>query len=728
MSEFSDASRIALPEELAARYEVVSCLKYSEQSSTCILRDSSSGRPYLLKTASDLVYGKLLKNEKEILEYIHSIEHSWLTDTFPSPVRLVTQGDTFFYVRTYIEGKTLEELVESNYKKPGLPAMRSLDYVIALTELLHFLHTLQPPLIHRDIKPQNVVVDAEGVCHFIDLGISRFYQPEKSSDTFIMGTKLTAPPEQFGYQQTDIRSDLYSLGILLFYCITGEYEVKEDSLTELPEELARIIRKATMFDPGKRYQTTDELLPDLIGARFSGQNERTGRKHRSHARAAYAACAVLLVLNLGLAGMLLAQRHAGTGGTGLSANDTPQTDSRSAQNDMLSSANAVPETASRNTQNITAVSEDKTTDADFLNTQSNLTSTRNSTPDTTVPDTASSAPDDPDAVYTFAEPMIEEAVRSQLGIPEAPLTNRDLAKVSALHIYGLQIYRDDSEVWFRGDEPWFYDEQMRESGLYEQTGPISSLEDIAHLPNLRTLCLYNQQLEDISALQDTAVTTLGLGYNPLTDLTPLAGNVSIRSLNLSCLDITDLSVVATLPSLTTLNIGGTLIHSLDGIQDCDITDLNICSLPIDDYSVLQQLPNLKTLLLNSLSSEMLDAIAGLPIEKLTFLYSENLPLDSLAVLPQLRDLYFRGNHYETLQAEAPALDKLEKIDLVDMTIEDFTALSSLTSLSKLYIYSADCKSYEGLDRLPKLQTICCTQKQHDAIAAMYPDSEYIYLY
>lgn len=701
MSEFSDASRIALPDELAARYEVVSCLRYSEQSSTCILRDRSSGRPYLLKTASDLVYGKLLKNEKEILEYIHSIEHSWLADTFPSPVRLVTQGDTFFYVRTYIEGKTLEELVESNYKKPGLPAMRSLDYVIALTELLHFLHTLRPPLIHRDIKPQNVVVDAEGVCHFIDLGISRFYQPEKSSDTFIMGTKLTAPPEQFGYQQTDIRSDLYSLGILLFYCITGEYEVREDSLAELPEQLAQIIRKATMFDPGKRYQTTDELLPDLIDARFSRQNERSGRNRHAHVRAVYAACAVLLVINLGLAGMLLAQRSTGTGSAVPAADNTPET-----KNTPASAVN--------------------TPDADFLNTQNDLDSARNSPSDTAASDTAQTT--DPDAVYTFAEPMIEEAVRSQLDIPEAPLTNRDLAKIFSLHIFGLQIYKDDSEVWFRGDEPWIYDDQMRESGLYEQTGPISSLEDIAHMPNLRTLCLYNQQIADISALKDTAVTTLGLGYNPLTDLTPLAGNTSIRSLNLSSLDITDLSVVATLPSLTALNIGGTLIHSLDGIGDCDITDLNICDVPINDYTVLQQLPNLKTLLLKPLSSEVLSAIAGLPIEKLTSLYSENLPLDSLSVLPKLRDVYFRGNLYETLQAEEPALDKLEKIDLVDVTIEDFTAFSPLKSLSELYIYSADCKSYEGLDQLPKLQTICCTPEQHDAIAAMYPDSKYTYLY
>ncbi len=694
MSRFSDMSRIVLPDELSAGYEVVSCLKYSEQGSTWLLHDTASGHPYLLKTASDPVYGKLLRNEQEILDFIHSAGHSGLADTFPSPVRLVTQGDAFFYVRTFIEGKTLEELVESNYRRPGLPAMRSLDYAIALTELLHFLHTMQPPLIHRDIKPQNVVVDAEGVCHFIDLGISRFYQPEKSSDTFIMGTKLTAPPEQFGYQQTDIRSDLYSIGILLYYCITGEYEVKEDGLAELPGDVSRIIHKATMFDPDRRYQAADELLPDLIGARFPGRRRDTGREHSGRIRAAYAACAVLLALNLGLAGALLAQRHSGSGRANLAADDA-------------------------------AIAADKVQGTDSSSTQDDTASAGDGISGTGSHDAPSSA--DPGAAYTFAEPLIEEAVRLQLGIPEAPLTGSDLAKISELHIFGQQIYTDDSVIWFRGDEPYVYDDEMRESGLYEQAGPISSLEDIPHLPNLRTLCLYNQQIEDISALRGTAVTSLGLGYNPLTDLTPLTGNTSIRSLNLSSLDIPDLSVAATLPSLDELNIGGTSVRSLDEIRGCGLTGLNICDLSLDDYAVLLEFPNLKTLLLNPLSARTLDAAAGLAVEELTFLYSNGLSLDSLAVLPELRSLYFRGNDFETLQAEQPALDKLEKIELVDVTIEDFTAFASLTSLTQLYIYGAKCESYEGLGQIPQLQTICCTQEQRDAIAAMYPDAGYLYI-
>jgi serine/threonine protein kinase len=103
----------------------------------------------------------------------------------------------YYYIRSYIQGKTLEELCESGLTKPGIPKNQALDYLIQLAELLGFLHKLTPPIIHRDIKPQNVVVDPDGICHLIDMGISRFYDGEKSSDTVIMGTRITAPPEQF---------------------------------------------------------------------------------------------------------------------------------------------------------------------------------------------------------------------------------------------------------------------------------------------------------------------------------------------------------------------------------------------------------------------------------------------------------------------------------------------------------------------------------------------------
>ena len=322
MNVFKQEEAFSLPDELAQLYEVRSCLKYTEQSATYLLREKTSGRFFLLKTAEDPVFADLLANEKTILECIHQSDDGRMEGSFPVPVYLASHTgishfpaetadthpksaakersthSTTYYIRTYIEGKTLEELCESNYRKPGLDDMRALDYVIELTELLCFLHNLEPPVIHRDIKPQNVVIDTEGGCHFIDLGISRFYQSAKRSDTVIMGTKLTAPPEQFGYQQTDVRSDLYSLGVLLYYCLTGEYEIDEQELEGLDPRVQCIIRKATMFDPNKRYQKAEELLPALLSVRYSWKDWSRLLKLRKELSVYQVIAGISVLLNL----------------------------------------------------------------------------------------------------------------------------------------------------------------------------------------------------------------------------------------------------------------------------------------------------------------------------------------------------------------------------------------------------------------------------------------------
>lgn len=685
MNSFTDHVSFCLPGELAEKYTVRSCLKYSEQSATYLLRAKNSGRPYLLKTAVDPVFAGLLANEKKILEFIHETGDSIYTEKFPVPVYFGTSrtdpdlegenaqniplSDMTLYIRTFVEGSTLEDLCETNFKKPGLPPDQALDYIISITELLHFLHTLDPPLIHRDIKPQNVVIDSEGGCHLIDFGISRFYQNAKRNDTFIMGTKLTAPPEQFGYQQTDTRSDLYSLGILLLYCITGEYEVNEGSLAELDQPLQLIIRKATAFSPDKRYQTTAELLPDLLSARYPKVwNTVPAAAPRKYSVFSIAAC-VLLTLNLVLLCILLYQNQEST--------DTPQ-------GQILP---ASTETNDSNNNSLELSSE-----------------------------------------YHFREPLIEEAVRKQLDLATGPVTLKDLEKVTELHIFGLQIFSSDDEVWFKGQYPWIYDTDMRESGLYEQKGTISSLEDILYMPNLDTLSLYRQQISDISLLEGTAIRHLGLGYNPLTDLTPLEGNTAVVSLNLACLDLTDTALFATLPNLARLDLSDTRITDLSGLEQCQIEYLNLFGLTLNDYGKLQKLPYLQHLILDHLSPDIIDAMAGMPLTRLEFFYSNTLKLDELSVFPKLQYLFFRGNHFEPLLCEAPTLDNLEELCLQDVTIEDFGALSSLTALKTLHTYGAVCDTYKGLDKLPSLKTINCTQEQYEKIRSLYPDQDYIYFY
>lgn len=647
---------LILPDPLAEHYELVSCLKYSEQASTCLIAVRSSGKTVLLKTASDPLLSKSLLQEKMVLEMIHQTDSPFAA-SFPRPILLEWYGETCFYIRSYIEGKSLEELCESNYERPGFAEPTALEYLIELTEILHFMHTLTPSLLHRDIKPQNVIVDSFGKCHFIDLGISRFLNSSKTSDTLVMGTRLTAPPEQFGYQQTDLRSDIYSLGILLLYCITGEYKPENAVLMELSEPVRQIVTKATMFDPDKRYQTTEELLPDLLKARypsvFSSQPIPIAvppfRKH-SRSRLPY----FLLFLF--------------TAGAGLAAGW------------RLSGKISLPETIFQK--------EDS---------------------------------------YTFTEPLIEEAVRSMLNKPEGLLTLSDLEKVTELHIFGLQIFSSDSEFQSLGSSIWFYDEATRNAELYKQRGTISSLEDITHMPNLTVLSLYNQQISDISPLKDTTIKELGLGYNPLTDLTPLSGNSHIESLNLSTLEIEDLSSLAPLPALKNLDLGETKVSTIEPLLSDSLEKLNLFGTKLNDYTELRSLKNLTSLTLDSMTQSTAEALSGMNLTELEFHYSHDFPLSSLNGFSELTTLFFRGDNTSSLVIGSVDLPALMDLTLISWQIEDFSELERLSSLKTLHIYGADCLSYEGLDRLPSLKSINCTEEQKNAIMEAYPDNDFIFL-
>lgn len=131
----------------------------------------------------------------------------------------------------------------------------------AVSELHEGLPT---PLIHRDIKPENVVVTPAGVPVLIDFGIARSYRSGASTDTVHFGTADYAPPEQYGFGQTDIRSDVYALGLVLWFCLTGRVPApfdRELAYTDpaVPEPLRQVIVRAAAFDPANRYPSARAL-------------------------------------------------------------------------------------------------------------------------------------------------------------------------------------------------------------------------------------------------------------------------------------------------------------------------------------------------------------------------------------------------------------------------------------------------------------------------------------
>jgi serine/threonine protein kinase len=172
--------------------------------------------------------------------------------------------DDLQVVMEHVKGETLARLAEHAAPGVGLAATVMPGLCIAATELHE---SLGQPVIHRDIKPSNIIVSADRVT-LIDLGIARQWHENATRDTERLGTPGYAPPEQYGFGQTSVRSDVYALGMTCAFCLIGEtpsQELLESGFVDrrIPEKLARILRRACAFDPAARYESAEKLRRDL---------------------------------------------------------------------------------------------------------------------------------------------------------------------------------------------------------------------------------------------------------------------------------------------------------------------------------------------------------------------------------------------------------------------------------------------------------------------------------
>lgn len=131
----------------------------------------------------------------------------------PAVTDFFSQGGKQYLVMERVRGKTLEELLHE--QKTPFTEAQVLNWADQLCQVLDYLHNQHPPIIFRDLKPANIMLDEMGRIKLIDFGIARLFRPEKTTDTQAMGTPGYAAPEQYGHGQTDARSDVYALGATL---------------------------------------------------------------------------------------------------------------------------------------------------------------------------------------------------------------------------------------------------------------------------------------------------------------------------------------------------------------------------------------------------------------------------------------------------------------------------------------------------------------------------------
>lgn len=192
-----------------------------------------------------------------------------------------TEAGQSYLVMEYVNGETMEAILERT--AGPLPESSVLAWAAQVCDVLSYLHGCQPPIIFRDLKPGNIMLDRQGAVKLIDFGIARIFKPGKQTDTLRMGTLGYAPPEQYaGQGQTDARSDLYSLGATLHHLLTGRdpalyppFSFNTVSMRSLNPAISTrtegAVMKALAYNPADRFPSAADFKRTLLGTGASLQ-------------------------------------------------------------------------------------------------------------------------------------------------------------------------------------------------------------------------------------------------------------------------------------------------------------------------------------------------------------------------------------------------------------------------------------------------------------------------
>lgn len=256
---------IKLGQIVDERYEILKEIDRGGMSIVYLASDNRLKKSVALKDIrkSNKIDSRVLLNcLKAEVNLLKGLDHPNLPNVYD-----IIEGDDHIYViMDYIEGESLKKKIE---REKVISHEEVIDYAIQLSSVLDYLHTRKGnPIIYRDMKPDNIMLTPEGRIKLIDFGISIKSDEESSALSF--ATNLYASPEQLLRKKTDCRTDIYSLGVTLYYLVTGINKKVNPSLPpirtinpSLPEGFERIISKCIQENPEDRYESCEKLLYDL---------------------------------------------------------------------------------------------------------------------------------------------------------------------------------------------------------------------------------------------------------------------------------------------------------------------------------------------------------------------------------------------------------------------------------------------------------------------------------
>lgn len=635
LSEFTPLpERIVLPDRILADYEADSCLGHKEDGRLILrLRGKSDGRWFVLKIAAadreDLV------EEFRILTTLAPL----LPGIVPEPVDCFEEGGTAYLLRTYLTGETLTHWRERENQCPE-------EFCISLGQklcaLLEILHSQNPPIIYRDIKPENMILMPNGSIGLIDFGIARQFKEGKDTDTRHMGTRATAAPEQYGYAQTDQRTDLYALGMTLIWLLTGQYD--RDGLAQAEEvstHLRSVLEKAVAFSPEARFQDAASFSAALAG-------QRTDRRRPIRAAVLIAVLAVAAGV-----GVFLSREPATPTPTPTSTKTETQP-----QIQPVAFTSRAMETAVRQAlgQAEGEITYDQLAQIRHLAAVGMETFGQEQSFDYRI------------GCY------IDNQYQSEL--PVGDITDRDLALLS-------------------------YMPNLQELYLCRQE--IKDISVLEGLP-LTTLALCEDKIVDFSPLASLSeLETLYLGGNPGTDYSVLSGLTRLETLAVegsSSVGIQAVDSLAFLDGLTLRKLGLRLTVPKDGsweplTRQIALEELQLWDPGEDAVSAAGTLADLKSLGIGDYYAADLTAITGMVGLEVLGIHTGSL--ESLKGVESLTRLYTLSIGYNQVSDLSPleGLPQLNYVQLEDLAVTDFSPLNRLPALGVVVVPQAQGAEVEA---------------------------------
>lgn len=232
MSEFENI--------IAEQFSFVKAIRSDESKSLIVMRH---------KTLETQIVVREFHGDISVYRVLEGLSHPNL----PKVYSAVQSGEKCKVIEEYINGITIADVLTNGIYTPQGTA----EVVKSLCSALDTLHSLN--IIHRDIKPENIMIDSNGNVKLIDFDASRIFKIYQPVDTTFIGTTGFAAPEQYGINQTDSRSDIFALGILMNVMLTGEHPSKH----LYNGRLTKVIEKCINIDPNKRFSNVRELYKEL---------------------------------------------------------------------------------------------------------------------------------------------------------------------------------------------------------------------------------------------------------------------------------------------------------------------------------------------------------------------------------------------------------------------------------------------------------------------------------